>query len=218
MNQELWNSVDSYIAGKLVGEDLDFVLKASDAAGLPPIAVSPAHGKLLHLYARAIGARRVLEIGTLGGYSTIWLARALPEDGKVITCEYSARHAEVAKANLQAAGVAGKVEIRVGAALDTLPQLSGGEPFDLVFVDADKENNPHYWQWALRLTRPGALIIVDNVVRGGKVAAASDEPMIVGTRALYDAVAASGQPATAVQTLGVKGYDGFLIALRTDEA
>ncbi len=221
MTQQVWDGVDSYIAGKLIGEDLDFVLKASDAAGLPAIAVSPAHGKLLHLYARAIGARRVLEIGTLGGYSTIWLARALPDGGKVITLEYSSKHAEVARANLVAAGVGDKVEVRVGPALDTLPSLVDGEPFDLVFIDADKENNPHYWAWALRLTRPGALIVVDNVVRGGKVAtevSAGAEPMVAGIQAMYDAVAASGQPATAVQTVGVKGYDGFLIALRTEEA
>lgn len=217
MTQEVWTEVDSYISGHLIGHDaaLEDALAASDAAGLPQIAVSPAHGKQLHLLARAIGARKVLEIGTLGGYSTIWLARALPADGKVITLEYSPKHAEVARANFAAAGLADRVEVRVGAALDSLPSLVDAGPFDLVFADADKENNAEYFAWAVRLTRPGSLIIVDNVVRGGRITAESEDTMVSGTRRLYEAVAKSPDvSATAVQTVGLKGYDGYLLAMR----
>lgn len=215
MTQEMWNSVDGYIIDNLVGTDdaLDNALKTSDAAGLPPIAVAPNQGKLLNILALSIGARRVLEIGALGGYSTIWLARALPEDGRVVTLEYEPKHAEVALVNIAAAGLTKKVEVRVGAALDTLPTLEGQEPFDLVFIDADKVNNPNYFDWALRLTRSGSLIIVDNVVRGGAITAPSDEPSVAGTRKLYEVVSTEPRvTATAVQTVGVKGWDGFLLA------
>lgn len=216
MAENLWVAVDDYIGERLVGEDeaLHDVAKASDLAGLPAIAVAPNQGKLLHLYAKMIGAKRVLEIGTLGGYSTIWLARAVPEDGQVVTLEFSPKHAEVAQTNLARAGVADRVQVRVGAALDSLPALESEEPFDLVFIDADKQNNPRYFRWALKLTKPGSVIVVDNVVRGGAVADATrDSSDVVGTRELYDMVGADPRvTATAVQTVGLKGYDGFLIA------
>lgn len=218
MTEDLWSKVDRFIGGHLVGEDtaLDGALEASDAAGLPAIAVSPPQGKQLHIYARMIGARRVLEIGTLGGYSTIWLARAVGADGRVVTLEYDPKHAEVARANLARAGLDDRVEVRVGAALDTLPVLEAEqpEPFDLVFVDADKRNNPAYFDWAMRLTKPGSVIIVDNVVRGGSVLNEnSDDANVTGTRKLFETVAAEKRvTATAVQTVGSKGYDGYLIA------
>jgi predicted O-methyltransferase YrrM len=216
MAENLWNAVDDYIGDRLVGEDeaLQDAARASEAGGLPSIAVAPNQGKLLHLYAKMIGARRVLEIGTLGGYSTIWLARALPADGQVVTLEFSPKHAEVAQANLANAGLADRVRVLVGAALDSLPTLEGQEPFDLVFIDADKQNNPKYFEWALKLTKPGSVIVVDNVVRGGAVADPSrDSSDVVGTRTLYDEVGADTRvTATAVQTVGTKGYDGFLIA------
>jgi predicted O-methyltransferase YrrM len=215
MTQEQWDAVDGYYSGLLVGADaaLDAALEASDAAGLPQIAVSANQGKLLHLLARLAGARRILEIGTLGGYSTIWLARALPDDGQLVTLEYDPRHAEVARANLARAGLADRVDVRVGAALDTLPGLEG--PFDLTFIDADKPNNPAYFRAALSLSRPGAVIVVDNVVRGGRVADPNDtDPAVVGTRALADLLAAEPAiDATMVQTVGSKGYDGFALAL-----
>jgi predicted O-methyltransferase YrrM len=217
MTQELWDAVDGYYSGLLVGEDaaLDAALEASDAAGLPQIAVSPNQGKLLNLIARTRGVRRILEVGTLGGYSTIWLARALPADGRLITLEYEPKHAEVARANLARAGLADRTEVRVGAALDTLPTLKG--PFDLVFIDADKPNNPGYLRWALRLTRPGSVIIVDNVVRGGRVADPDNtDPAVLGTRELADLLAAEPTvDATMIQTVGAKGYDGFAYALVT---
>ncbi len=217
MTQETWDAVDGYFSGLLVGPDaaLDAALEASDAAGLPQIAVSANQGKLLHLLARVRGARRILEIGTLGGYSTIWLARALPADGQLITLEYDPKHAEVARANLARAGLADRVEVRVGAALDTLPDLEG--PFDLTFIDADKPNNPAYFRAALGLSRPGSVIVVDNVVRGGRVAdAASTDPSVLGTRALADLLATEPSvDATMVQTVGSKGYDGFAMALVT---
>jgi predicted O-methyltransferase YrrM len=219
VTEDLWTKVDQFIADHLVGDDdaLDAALGASDAAGLPAIAVSPPQGKQLHIYARMIGARRVLEIGTLGGYSTIWLARAVPADGRVVTLEYDPRHAEVARANLARAGLADRTEVRVGAALDTLPVLESErpEPFDLVFIDADKRNNPVYFDWALRLTKPGSVIIVDNVVRGGSVLDAdSTDSNITGTRQLFETAAAEKRvTTTAVQTVGSKGYDGYLIAL-----
>jgi predicted O-methyltransferase YrrM len=217
MNQQTWDSVDTYFADLLIGQDpaLDAALDASDAAGLPQIAVSPTQGKLLHLIARMRGARRILEIGTLGGYSTIWLARALPADGRLVTLEYAAKHADVARANLERAGVGDRVDVLVGPAMDTLPSVEG--PFDLVFIDADKPNNPGYFAHALRLTRPGSVIIVDNVVRGGRVAdGVSTDPAIVGTRALADLLAAEPTvEATMIQTVGAKGYDGFALALVT---
>jgi predicted O-methyltransferase YrrM len=217
MTQDVWNAVDGYINDHLVGADeaLEAALAASDAAGLPQIAVAPSHGKLLHILALSIGARRVLEIGTLGGYSTIWLARALPAGGELISLEFDPKHAEVARGNLKHAGLDTKVEVMVGAALDTLPSLPSDAPFDLVFIDADKQNNPEYFRWAVRLTRPGALIFVDNVVRGGRVITTADDPAVEGTRRLFEAVQSCDDVvATAVQTVSVKGYDGFLLARR----
>jgi predicted O-methyltransferase YrrM len=217
MTQQQWDAVDEYFSGLVVGKDpaLEAALEDSDTAGLPQIAVSPTHGKLLHLLATLRGARRILEIGTLGGYSTIWLARALPADGELVTLEYSAKHAEVARANIARAGLADRVEVRVGAALDTLPTLEG--PFDLVFIDADKPNNPDYVRWALRLTRPGSVIVVDNVVRDGRVADPGDtDPAVVGTRRVTELLATEPSvDATMIQTVGSKGYDGFAVALVT---
>jgi predicted O-methyltransferase YrrM len=216
VSEDLWNTVDQYISAKLVGDDaaLEAALKASDAAGLPAIAVSPPQGKQLNVLAQMIGAKRVLEIGTLGGYSTIWLARAVPADGRVVTLEYDPKHAEVARENIARAGLADRVEVRVGPALESLPALEGGEPFDFFFIDADKVNNPNYYEWALKLSHPGSVIVVDNVVRGGAIAdAARTDGNVTGTRALYDAVSADKRvTATAVQTVGSKGYDGYLIA------
>jgi predicted O-methyltransferase YrrM len=215
---DTWNDVDSYFTETLSLTDpaLRAALEASDAAGLPQIAVSAPQGRLLRLLAEVQGARRILEIGTLGGFSTISLARALPEDGRLVSLEFDPRHAEVARGNIAAAGLADRVEVRVGAALDSLPQVQadGLGPFDLVFIDADKVNNAHYVRWALDLSRPGTLIIVDNVVRGGKVLdASSEDPAVVGTRAALDFVAAEPRlTATALQTVGSKGYDGFVLA------
>jgi predicted O-methyltransferase YrrM len=214
-----WTAVDDYIAGKLIPTDsvLDQALEASAAAGLPAIHVAPNQGKMLQLLAQIHGARTILEVGTLGGYSTIWLARALPADGKLITLELNPKNAEVARANLARAGLNKCVELRLGAAGDSMAQLAadGHGPFDLIFIDADKPNNPTYFDWALKLTRPGSLIIVDNVVRDGKVVDAnSRDGAIQGTRQLYDIM--SKEPrvnATAVQTVGSKGYDGFILAL-----
>ncbi|MFI1956813.1 O-methyltransferase [Streptomyces althioticus] len=217
---QLWNAVDDYFTGRLLGDDPDEALTAalreSDAAGLPPIAVSPLQGKLLHLLARIQGARRVLEIGTLGGYSTIWLGRALPAGGQLITLEYDPRHAEVAVRNIARAGLAEQVEVRVGPALESLPKLADEHPppFDLVFIDADKANNPHYVEWALRLTAAGSVIVLDNVVRGGRVADPDNtDPDVVGTRAALDMFGTHPRlDATAVQTVGVKDHDGFVLA------
>jgi predicted O-methyltransferase YrrM len=212
---KLWENVDRYISETLVQPDdaLAAALEASDAAGLPPISVSPAHGKLLWLLARTLGAKRILEIGTLGGYSTIWLARGLAPGGRLVTLEALEKHAAVARKNLARAGLADYVEVRIGKALDTLPQLVG--PFDLAFIDADKQNNPEYFRWALRLSRPGSLLVVDNVVRDGAVIdARSRDAAVQGVRRLYELIAAEPRvSATAVQTVGVKGYDGFAIAL-----
>ena len=219
MNQDQWKAVDNYLAERLVPPDtaLDAALEASTAAGLPPINVSPTHGKLLHLLARMQGARRILEIGTLGGYSTIWLARALPPDGRLITLETDSKHADVARANIARAGLEGIVELRLGKALDTLPQIDAGKngPFDLIFIDADKQNIPRYFDWALRLSRPGALIVVDNVVRGGAVIdAATEDTNVQGVRQFLEIVAREPRvSATAIQTVGLKGYDGFALAL-----
>jgi len=217
-SSDLWNAVDDYFGQTVAPSDpaLDAALAASDAAGLPQIAVSAPLGKLLQLLARIRGAANILEIGTLGGYSTICLARALPEGGRLISLEYDPRHAEVARGNIAAAGLADRVEVRVGAALDSLPQLQadGLGPFDLVFIDADKVNNAHYVRWAVDLSRPGTLIIVDNVVRGGRVLDESGEdPAVTGTRSALEVVAAEPRlTATAVQTVGSKGYDGFVLA------
>ena len=214
-----WAAVDDYIAEKLLREDVAFddVLAANAAAGLPAIDVSPAQGKLLHLLAKAIGARRILEVGTLGGYSTIWLAHALPADGKLVTLEVDPHHAQVARDNLDRAGVADKVEVRVGPALDAFAVLVNEEiaPFDFVFIDADKQNNANYVQAAIGLSRPGTLIVVDNVVREGRVLdAQSEDAMIQGTRQLFDMLANEPRlDATAIQTVGLKNWDGFIIAV-----
>ena len=219
MTEELWTAVDRYLGDLLAPADhaLEVALEASAAAGLPAINVSPAQGKLLHLLVRAIGARNVLEIGTLGGYSTIWLARALPDGGRVLSLEADARHAEVARANIARAGLETRVEVRLGMALDTLPNLAaeGREPFDFVFIDADKPNNTAYFDWALKLSRPGSIIVVDNVVREGDVIdAADDSPTVQGVRRFLERLAAEPRvSATAIQTVGAKGYDGFAIAL-----
>jgi predicted O-methyltransferase YrrM len=214
---EIWDKVDRYLEEKLVQSDdaLEAALEASDKAGLPAISVSPSHGKLLWILARLVSAKRVLEIGTLGGYSAIWMARALPSDGQLITLEAVDKHARVAKANFAKAGLEKKVEIRIGPALDTLPTLQG--PFDLSFIDADKQSNPEYFSWALKLSRPGSLIVVDNVVRDGKVIdARSRDASVQGVRRLNDLIADEKRvSATAVQTVGAKGYDGFTVALVT---
>jgi len=218
-----WGEVDAWIAEHLIGDDtaLGAALARNAAEGLPAIDVSAAQGKLLHVLARSIGAWRILEVGTLGGYSTTWLARALPGHGVLVTLEIDPHHAEVAQANLGAAGVGDKVEIRVGAALQTLSHMEaeGEGPFDLVFIDADKPNNVAYLKAALALARPGGLIVVDNVVREGRVIdAASTDPAVLGTCALFDAVAAEPRlTATAIQTVGAKGWDGFLIAVVDSE-
>ncbi|QDQ11304.1 O-methyltransferase [Streptomyces spectabilis] len=213
-----WTTVDTYFTDLLVPEDeaLTHALRASESAGLPPIGVTPTQGKLLHLLARLTPARRVLEIGTLAAYSTIWLARALPADGRLITLEFEPAHAAVARANLAHAGLDKITEVRTGPALDSLAALhaEGAAPFDLVFIDADKANNARYLEWALKLTRPGGLIVLDNVVRGGGVAdAASDDPAIRGTREALELMASHPDlDGTAVQTVGAKGYDGFALA------
>jgi predicted O-methyltransferase YrrM len=218
-SQELWNDVDSYINELVVrpGPSLEEAQAATAEAGLPPIAVSAPHGKLLHLVARLIGARRILEVGTLGGYSTIWMAKALPPDGRLVSLEIDERHASVARANLAAAGVDSVAEVRVGAALDTLPTLekSGDGPFDLVFIDADKVNIPAYFEWAIRLGHPGTVIIVDNVVRNGAVLDGSGaDDAVAGVRRLNDVLFASTDvDATTIQTVGSKGYDGFTLAV-----
>ncbi|MBA2277491.1 MAG: O-methyltransferase [Chloroflexia bacterium] len=223
MDQERWLAVDRYLTDLLIPADpaLDAALAASAAAGLPPINVAPNQGRLLELLARVQGARSILEIGTLGGYSTIWLARALPPDGRLVTLESEPKHAEVARANIDRAGLADMVEVRVGPALETLPRLAadGVGPFDLTFIDADKPSTPDYFRWALELSRPGSLIIVDNVVRGGAVIDdGSDDAGIQGVRRFNELLAAEPRVrATAIQTVGSKGYDGVAIALVTDE-
>lgn len=213
MDQESWTAVDAYIEDRLAGDGPQDALAANAAAGLMAIDVSPAQGKWLHLLVRMTGARRLLEIGTLGGYSTIWMARGLPEGGRIVTVEVDPRTAEVARANFERAGVADRVDLRVGAALDVLPLLDG--PFDLVFIDADKVNNGRYAEWALRFARPGTVIVCDNVVREGRVLdGSSDEPAIIGTRALFDFLGREPRlTATAIQTVGRKGWDGFTVAV-----
>ena len=208
-----WVAVDDYIVDRLIPDDPAFARTANAAAGLPDIDVSIAQGKFLHLLARAAEARRVLEIGTLGGYSTIWLARAVGVEGQVVSIEIDPHHAVVAERNLDAAGIAAQVSVLVGVAADVLPLLEG--PFDLVFIDADKPSNVIYLREALRLSRPGTVIVVDNVVREGAVIdAGSDDPRVQGTRALFDAIAAEPRlSATAVQTVGSKKWDGFLVAI-----
>ncbi|MGW7266487.1 O-methyltransferase [Streptomyces sp. NPDC054842] len=212
-----WDAVDAYFTELLSPPDevLSAALADSDAAGLPAINVAPNQGKLLQLLAQVQGARRILEIGTLGGYSTIWLGRALPADGRLITLEYDAAHAEVARGNLARAGLDKIAEVRVGPALESLPALADEhpEPFDLVFIDADKVNNARYIEWAVRLTRPGSLIVLDNVVRGGRVTDPDGDPSVQGTRAALELIAAHPKlSGTAIQTVGSKGYDGFALA------
>ena len=223
MTQEIWTAVDRYITDLFVPPDaaLTAALQASQSAGLPTINVSPPQGKFLQLLARALGARAILEIGTLGGYSTIWLARALPAGGRLITLEADPKHAEIARANIARAGLAGVVELRLGRALDTLPQLAaeGRGPFDLIFIDADKPSYADYFTWALKLSRRGSVIIGDNVIRKGAVLnpGASDDPRVPGVLRFNELVA--GEPrvsATVIQTVGGKGYDGFTMAVVTD--
>lgn len=219
MSQTIWKQVDDYVNAHLVGADpiLDAVQAAGTKAGLPDIAVSPSQGKLLYLLARIHGAKRILEVGTLGGYSTIWLARALPPEGSLITLEANPKHAEVAKSNIAHAGFAKIVDVRLGMAIDTLPALEaqGRAPFDLVFIDADKASTPDYFTWALRLSRPGAVIIVDNVIRDGAIIDGdSTDPNIQGVRRFNDMLAAEPRvTATTIQTVGSKGYDGFTLAV-----
>ena len=223
MPPEIWTEVDRYINDLLSPADpaLSAALQASDAAGLPRINVSPTQGKMLQLLARSQGARAILEIGTLGGYSTIWLARALPLGGRLITLEADPKHAEIARANIARAGLAELVELRLGRAADTLPQLAAEKrgPFDVIFIDADKPGYPVYLEWALRLSRRGTLIIADNVVRDGAVAdGASSDPLVQGIRRFMDLLAAEPRvSATVIQTVGSKGYDGFAIALVTSD-
>jgi predicted O-methyltransferase YrrM len=212
---KIWDDVDRYLTETLVQPDaaLDAALQASDAAGLPAISVSAAHGKLLWILARLVDAKRVLEIGTLGGYSTIWLARGMASGGHLVTLEAVEKHALVARANLERARVAMMVDVRVGPALDTLPSVQG--PMDLTFIDADKQNNADYFRWALKLSRPGSVIVVDNVVRDGKVVdERSRDASVLGVRKLNELLTAEKRvSATAIQTVGSKGYDGFTVAL-----
>jgi len=219
MSEQLWAAVDRYIEDELLGSDeaLEAALESSRQADLPAIAVSASQGKLLNLIARLMGARRILEIGTLGGYSTIWLARVLPEGGRLVTLEADPKHAEVARANIARAGLERVVDLRLGEALATLPKLRTEAPFDLVFIDADKPSNPDYFQWALALTKRGSLIIVDNVVRDGEIVdAASADPSIQGVRRMFELIAAEPRvEATVMQTVGNKGYDGFAVILVT---
>lgn len=214
MSQELWTAVDRYIAHLCVASDdaLDRALDDSAAAGMPAIAVSPTQGKFLMILAQMLGARRILEIGTLGGYSTIWLARGLAAGGKLITLEADPKHAAVASSNIARAGLADAVEVRVGKALDTLPQLEG--LFDLIFIDADKVSYPEYLQWSVRLSRPGTVVVADNVVRKGAIIDAdSSDRNVLGVRRFNEILAAEPRlTATTIQTVGSKGYDGFTIA------
>jgi predicted O-methyltransferase YrrM len=221
MAQEQWTAVDRYITDIFIASDpvLDATLQDSDAAGLPPHHVSPNQGKLLMLLALIHQARNILEIGTLGGYSTIWLARALPANGRLITLESEPKHAEVARKNITRAGLTNIIEVRVGKAVDTLAKLAteGCHPFDLIFIDADKPSNPEYLAWALKLSRTGSLIIADNVVRDGAVIEAnSTDPKVQGVRCFNEILGSEPRvTATAIQTVGSKGYDGFAIALVT---
>lgn len=220
MDQELFSAVDQFIGETILDEDeaLRGAVVAAEEAGLPSIQVSPPQGKLLQLLVRVVGAKKVLEFGTLGGYSSILMARALPADGRLITLEAKPGYAEVARRSIERAGVGDKVEVRVGPALDALPGLEDEAPFDLVFIDADKVNTPNYFAWALDRTRPGGLIIADNVVRGGTLADASDpDEATKAQRRLHETLADEPRvSATTIQTVGVKSYDGFLIALVQD--
>ncbi|MCU6481501.1 O-methyltransferase [Arthrobacter sp. A2-55] len=211
-----WAEVEEYLSATLVrgGGDMDAVISSIDRAGMPRIEVAPTAGKLLMLLARIQGARRVLEIGTLAGFSTIWLARGLPGDGHITTCEFLPEHAAVARGNIDAAGFGAMVDIRIGPALDTLPTLAGGEPYDFVFIDADKGNDTNYLQWALKLTRPGSVIVMDNVIWEGTILDPGDDLDAAAIRAALDFMGASDSlEATAIQTAGSKGWDGFAIAV-----
>ena len=219
MNQDLWTAVDDYINRIAIAPDaaLEAASSAATAAQLPPISVTPAHGKLLHLLVRAQGATRILEVGTLAGYSTIWLARAVPPGGRVITLEANPMHADIARANIERAGLTGRIELRLGDALATLPKLAAEKPppFDFTFIDADRINLAEYFDWAVRLSHPGSVILVDNVVRkGGVIDASSDDPNVKGVRRFNDRLAADTRVTeTMVQTVSAKGYDGFAMAL-----
>ncbi len=216
MNQATFDAVDAFVGDTLLDEDagLTAALRAAEDAGLPPIQVSPPQGRMLQILARLLGARKMLEFGTLGGYSAILLARVLPAGGRLITLEYDPKHAEVAQASFERAGVADRIDLRVGAALDTLPELEDEGPFDLVFIDADKINTPNYFAWALDHTRPGSLIIADNVVRDGTLADPDAEPPSQAQRHLHQMLADEPRvTATTIQTVGSKGYDGFTLAL-----
>jgi predicted O-methyltransferase YrrM len=217
MSKQLWTQVDDYTTDLLMPRDpvLNAALEASQAAGLPSINVSPSQGKLLMLLAQLAGASRILEIGTLGGYSTIWLARALPSGGRLITLEADPKHVDVALCNIARAGFTGMVDVRLGDARDSLRELAGEDPFDLFFIDADKKSIPEYFEWAIKLSHRGSLIIVDNVIRdGGLIDAKSDDPSIQGVRRLHEVLAAEPRvSATTIQTVGSKGYDGFTLAL-----
>jgi len=219
MDQVLWTAVDKYFSKILVGDDpvMEEVLKTNAAEGLPPWDVSVNQGKLLQLLAQTLQARQILEIGTLGAYSTIWMARALPKDGKIISLEFDPKYAEVALSNIRRAGFADIVEVRVGKALDTLPRLleESRGPFDLIFIDADKNNNANYFSWAIKLSRPGTMIIVDNVVRNGSVIDTnSKDPSIQGVQRLNEMLSRETRvSATAIQTVGTKGWDGFILAI-----
>ncbi|MCM3630491.1 O-methyltransferase [Paenibacillus glycanilyticus] len=214
-----WEKVDAYITERLIEQDevLEQVLANNKKADLPAIDVAPNQGKLLNMYAQMIGASRILEIGTLGGYSTVWMARALPELGQLVTLELDPHHAEVAGQNIALAGLSHKVEIRVGEALEQLAKLEaeGAAPFDLIFIDADKPNNPQYLQWALRFSRPGTVIVGDNVIRDGEVTNKhSTDPRVQGVRRFMDLLAEEPRvTATALQTVGAKGYDGFVLGI-----
>ena len=216
---KIWIDVDRYFVDTLNLSDpiLDATMTANAAAELPAIDVTPNQGKLLHLFAKLVSAKKILEMGTLGGYSTIWLARALPPGGRVLSLEFNPKHANVAKSNIQRAGLSDRVEIRVGAALDSLPIIQEERlgPFDFIFIDADKPNNPGYLEWAIKLSRPGTLILVDNVVRDGAVAdSSSADPTIEGTRRMFELMAGDSRlSSTALQTVGSKGYDGFAMAI-----
>ncbi len=217
--EQRWTAVDEFLGDVVLGEDpvLQAALDATTTSGLPQIQVSPLQGRLLTLLARVAGARSVLEVGTLAGYSTICLGRALPSDGELVTLEVDPRHAEVARANITRAGLDGVVDIRVGAALETLRNLEseGHAPFDLVFIDADKVNSPGYFEWGMKLGHPGTVIVVDNAVRRGTVVdAQSDDQDVVGTRAVLEMMGRESRvSATVIQTVGSKGYDGFALAV-----
>jgi predicted O-methyltransferase YrrM len=216
VTSDTWSAVDRFVVDTLSDSDpvLDAAQRAADTAGLPAISVSAAQGKFLHLLARIRGARRILEIGTLAGYSTIWLARALPPGGQLITLEYDPRHADVARANIARAGLADRVEVRVGRAIEALPGLVVDEPFDLIFIDADKPSTADYFRWALKLSRPGTVIVVDNVVRDGRLVDANGDGDVQGMRRFLEAAANEARvEGTVLQTVGVKGYDGFALLL-----